>query len=142
MEQNRPVATGNLKISEEVVSTIAKQVITETEGVYSLAPQPVSLKDTVLKAGIQKPVKITLNSDVAVIDIGVILKMGYKVKDIAEKIQNDIKEEVQNMTGITVSAVNIYVADATNKSKYACLTPNGVRLMACLEGLLTDKIGF
>ena len=43
--------------------------------------------------------------------------MGYKVKDIAEKIQNDIKEEVQNMTGITVSAVNIYVADATNKSK-------------------------
>ena len=117
MEQNRPVATGNLKISEEVVSTIAKQVITETEGVYSLAPQPVSLKDTVLKAGIQKPVKITLNSDVAVIDIGVILKMGYKVKDIAEKIQNDIKEEVQNMTGIIVSAVNIYVADATNKSK-------------------------
>ena len=117
IEQNRPVATGNLKISEEVVSTIAKQVITETEGVYSLAPQPVSLKDTVLKAGIQKPVKITLNSDVAVIDIGVILKMGYKVKDIAEKIQNDIKEEVQNMTGITVSAVNIYVADATNKSK-------------------------
>ena len=117
MEQNRPVATGNLKISEEVVSTIAKQVITETEGVYSLAPQPVSLKDTVLKAWIQKPLKITLNSDVAVIDIGVILKMGYKVKDIAEKIQNDIKEEVQNMTGITVSAVNIYVADATNKSK-------------------------
>ena len=49
MEQNRPVATGNLKISEEVVSTIAKQVMTETEGVYSLAPQPVSLKDTVLK---------------------------------------------------------------------------------------------
>ena len=123
MEQNRPVATGNLKISEEVVSTIAKQVITETEGVYSLAPQPVSLKDTVLKAGIQKPVKITLNSDVAVIDIGVILKMPVIVgameypKDIAEKIQNDIKEEVQNMTGITVSAVNIYVADATNKSK-------------------------
>lgn len=117
MEQNRPVATGNLKISEEVVSTIAKQVIAETEGVYSLAPQPVSLKDTVLKAGIQKPVRITLNSDVAVIDIGVILKMGYKVKDIAEKIQNDIKEEVQNMTGITVSAVNVYVADATNKSK-------------------------
>ncbi len=117
MEQNRPVATGNLKISEEVVSTIAKQVIADIEGVYSLASQPVPIKDAVLKAGLQKPVKITLNGDVAVIDIGVVLKMGYKVKDIAEKIQNDIKEEVQNMTGITVSAVNIYVADATNKNK-------------------------
>lgn len=111
MEQKIPTTTGNLKVSEEVVSTIAKQVVEEMEGVYSLAPPPVSLKDMVLKTGVQRPIRITLNGDVAMIDISLVLKLGYQVREVAEKVQNDVKEEVQNMAGITVSAVNVYVAN-------------------------------
>ena len=80
-----------------------------------LANPPVTTKDVLLKSGVPKPVKITMNSDVATIDISVILNLGYKVKDIAEKIQNSVKEEVQNMTGVAVSTVNVYVADVTGK---------------------------
>ena len=115
MEQNIQTTTGNLKVSEEVVSTIVKQVLEEIDGVFGLAAPPVTAKDVILKSGVSKPVKIMLNSDVAVIDISVILKFGYKIKDVSEKIQNSVKEEVQNMTGITGSAVNIYVADVTGK---------------------------
>ncbi len=111
MEQKIPTTTGNLKVSEEVVSTIAKQVVEETEGVYGLALPPVPLKEMIIRSGVQKPIRITLNGDVAVIDIGLVLKLGYRVKEIAEKVQNDVKEEVQNMAGITVSAVNVYVAN-------------------------------
>ncbi len=111
MQQKVSSTSGNLKVSEAVVSTIVKQVIGETEGVQGLALPPVTPKDVVLKSGVMKPIKITLSGDVAVIDVSVVLNIGYKVKDVAETIQNDIKEEVQNMTGVTVSAVNVYVAD-------------------------------
>lgn len=33
MEQNRPATAGNLKVSENVVSTIVKQVISDMDGV-------------------------------------------------------------------------------------------------------------
>lgn len=115
MEQKIQAAAGNLKVSAEVVSTIAKQVIEEMDGVYALTQPPVSFKDVVMKSGVVHPIKITLNGDVAVIDVNVILNMGCKVKETAEKIQNAVKEEVQNMTGITVSAVNVYVADVALK---------------------------
>lgn len=111
MEEKIPTTAGNLKVSEDVVSTIAKQVIEDTDGVYSLSQPPVSMKDVLIKSGVQRPVKITLNGDVAIIDVSVILKMGYQVVAVAEKIQNAVKEEVQNMTGVAVSAVNITVVD-------------------------------
>ena len=112
MEQNRQATAGNLKVSENVVSTIVKQVISDMDGVSGLTSPPVTAKEALLFSGVAKPVRITLNGDVAVINLGVILKIGYQVKDLAEKIQDTIKEEVQNMTGITVSAVNIYIAGA------------------------------
>lgn len=112
MEQNKPATTGNLKVSENVVSTIVRQVISDMDGVGELAAPPVTAKEALLFSGVAKPIKITLNGDVAVIDLGVVLKIGYRVKDLAEKIQNTVKEEVQNMTGITVSAVNVFVVGA------------------------------
>lgn len=112
MEHQAPNTAGTLKVSQEVVSTIVKQVIVETEGVQALTALPVSAKEVVLKSGLKRPIKITLNGDVAVVDLSVSLKIGYQVKPVAEAIQNKVKEEIQQMTGITVAAVNVYISDA------------------------------
>ena len=45
----------------------------------------------------------------AQIDLYVNLLYGYKIKEVAEEIQKQVKSMVQNMTGITVSKVNIKV---------------------------------
>lgn len=104
-------SNANLKISREVISTIAKYATMEIEGVASLASFTANLKGWLLKRQSAKPISIDLTDDVARIDIHVNVKAGVKIPELAEKIQSAVKEAVQNMTGIAVSHVNIEVAD-------------------------------
>lgn len=102
---------GNLKISREVICTIAKYAAMEIDGVASLASFTANLKGWLLKKQSAKPISIDLSDDVARIDIHINVKAGAKIPELAEKIQVAVKEAVQNMTGIAVSHVNIEVAD-------------------------------
>ena len=107
-DQNQ--AAGNLKISREVIATIARYAALEIEGVDSLASFATNLKGWLLKKQSAKPIDIDLSEDVAVIELHVNIKTGVNIPETAEKIQSAVKEAVQNMTGIAVSRVNINIA--------------------------------
>ena len=107
-DQNQ--AAGNLKISREVIATIARYAALEIEGVDSLASFATNLKGWLLKKQSAKPIDIDLSDDVAVIELHVNIKAGVNIPETAEKIQSAVKEAVQNMTGIAVSRVNINIA--------------------------------
>ena len=117
MEPKNNKATGSVKISEEVIATIVKSVLDEMEGVHSLATRPMSPSEIMMKNATLKPITIYLNADSAVIDICVNLCFGVKLKTIAEQIQQNVKDTVQNMTGMAISKVNVYVAGAKNKEQ-------------------------
>ncbi len=110
MEKGRTAQTGSLKISEDVVLTITHQAVMDIAGVHSLAQGRFSLKDFVIRSDMENSIKIILNVDVAQINISVNLVYGYKIKDVAQQIQENVKATVQNMTGITVSKVNVFIA--------------------------------
>jgi uncharacterized alkaline shock family protein YloU len=107
IEQNQP--NGSLKISQEVIATIAKYAVEEIDGIHSLAVSRLPLKNISKKTITAKPIIINLNDDVAVIDISVIVEAGCKIRTVAENLQNAVKESVQTMCGIRVSKVNIHV---------------------------------
>ena len=107
-DQNQ--AAGNLKISREVIATIARYAALEIEGVDSLASFATNLKGWLIKKQSAKPIDIDLSDDVAVIELHVNIKAGVNIPETAEKIQSAVKEAVQNMTGIAVSRVNINIA--------------------------------
>ena len=107
-ESRQPV--GSLRISKDVIATITSFATKEIAGVADLAPFTTNIKGWLMKKQTAKSIVIDLNDDVAVIDIHVILKYGYKIPEVYEKIQAAVKEAVQNMTGIAVSKVNIQVA--------------------------------
>ncbi|MEG2597018.1 MAG: Asp23/Gls24 family envelope stress response protein [Oscillospiraceae bacterium] len=117
MEPKSNKATGSIKISEEVVATIVKTVLSEIEGVHSLAIKPLTASDMVLKSASLKPITIYLNDEVAVISISVNLCFGFKLRTIAEQIQEKVKDSVQDMTGVTVSKVNVYIAGVKSKEQ-------------------------
>ncbi len=100
---------GNLNISHSVIEKITMLIISDTEGVHSMATPPEKLAGLFIKSAKAKPISISMNMDVAVIDIYINLKAGYRIKDIAEKIQANVKQTVQNMASVTVAKVNIYV---------------------------------
>ena len=77
---------------------------------FTLADTYAPIKNFLKKGSIGKPIQISLNDDVAVIDISVNLKYGANIPAVAETLQKAVKDAVQNMTGITVSKVNVHVA--------------------------------
>lgn len=107
--ENKP-ATGSLRISQDVIATIASYAVTEIDGVASLAVFSGNMTGWLLKKQTSKPVVVDLNDDVATIDINVVLKYGAKIPEVSQAIQRSVKESVQNMTGITVTKVNINIS--------------------------------
>ena len=108
--ENNKQPSGSLKISQDVLATISNFAAEEIDGVVSLADTYAPIKNFLKKGSTGKPIQISLNDDVAVIDISVNLKYGANIPAVAETLQKAVKDAVQNMTGITVSKVNVHIA--------------------------------
>lgn len=100
---------GSLRISQDVIATIASHAASEIQGVIPVDNMG-AIRNIVAKKSISKPISISLADDVAVIDMMVNLEDGTKIPAASEQVQQAVKDAVQNMTGITVSKVNIQVA--------------------------------
>ena len=115
MEREKRETVGNLKISQDVVATVAKFAAREIEGVASMAncPAAVNLKKFLVRSqqvkATNKSINIEMNDDVAIIDVYVNLKYGAKIPVVSENIQKSVKSAVQSMTGIVVAKVNVFV---------------------------------
>jgi uncharacterized alkaline shock family protein YloU len=100
--------TGSLKISKGVIATIAKTAATETGGVDCL---PEMEKTRLFRKGFGKrPIRVALSDDFAEIDVSVVLEAGARIPEVCAAIQSSVKDNVQNMTGVAVSKVNVTVA--------------------------------
>jgi len=101
---------GNIKISDEVISTIATIAVSEVSGVHGMGGTLAG--DIVEKFGkktMTKGVKVTLESDEVVLDLNVVLKYGVRIPEIAWNIQENVKKSVESMTGLTVTKVNVRI---------------------------------
>ncbi|HEX3027665.1 MAG TPA: Asp23/Gls24 family envelope stress response protein [Clostridia bacterium] len=111
MEQNHYADAGTLKISEDVLATVAGMTAREIKGVASLSLRPGPEPRGFMKnRSLGKTIRLELKDGEAVIDIYVNLFIGFKIPDVASEIQDKVKESIQNMTGITVSKVNVHVS--------------------------------
>ena len=96
---------GEVKISENVIRSIAGVSAKEIEGVADLA----QVKRSVLHT--EPPVTVQVANDMVEITIRLVLRSGCRMTNVAEQVQQSIKENVQNMTGVIVSKVHVIAAD-------------------------------
>ena len=83
----------------------------EVDGVTGLSKKAIDLKGIVKTKNAFKGVKVE-NINVAIeISAYICVKQDAKVKDEAEKVQQNIKDKIQTMTGNAVTQVNVNVAD-------------------------------
>ena len=104
-EPNLKDTIGNLKVSEEVLATIAKMAAGEAQ----VTCENSNIKGLWAKAIRRNPVGIELNGDIATVNICLDLYQGVSIPDVSLAVQNSVKSAIQSMTGITVSKVNIVV---------------------------------
>ena len=109
--QNMDLQGGSLQSSTEVIAKIARCAALEVEGVaeVSCGTQNKKLKD-LLEASIQPPVAVELRDGTAELTLHLIMASGARIPAVAEKVQENVKSAVQNMTSVTVSRVNLVIA--------------------------------
>lgn len=108
MEKETAYQKGSLRVSEDVIAAITRIAAQDVDGVESLAPVGITLKKMFIRPS-NGAVSVRLAGDVVEITLGIIAKHGYRVTNIAESVQESVKEDVQSMTGITVSKVNVII---------------------------------
>lgn len=94
-----------LKISEDVIITVARLAALDVKGVAGLSGEI----NVISKLRGNGPLTISVMGDVVAIDIKISVKYGAKACQVAQEVQTAVKENVQNMTGIAVTRVNVIV---------------------------------
>ena len=108
--KNSDVIGGSLQISTDVIAKISRLAALEIEGVKAVSCGNSPVRGMFAKVSIQKPVLVELTDEVAQITVSVVVLYGYRIPSVSEALQKNVKSAVQNMTGITVSRVNVVVA--------------------------------
>lgn len=112
-EENEIVSTDNsgIKISNDVVASIAGVAVSEVQGVYSMAGGIAGGISEVLsgKKNLSKGIKVEVGERDTKIDVNIIVEYGVRIPDVAFEIQGRVKKAVETMTGLKVSEVNIHV---------------------------------
>ena len=107
--QNMDLQGGSLQISTEVVGKIARCAALEVDGVaeVSCGVQNKKLKSLLESASIQLPVVVEMRDGTASITLHLMMQFGARIPSVAEKVQENVKSAVQNMTNVTVSRVDL-----------------------------------
>ena len=100
---------GSLQIPTDVIAKIARLAALEVDGVREVKACPYSMKSLLGRLAAPKAVEVTLQDDVAEITVHITIAYGARVPTLCEKVQQNVKASVQNMTSITVSRVNVVV---------------------------------
>lgn len=99
---NNSFKNGSVKIANETLEFIAKSSAEEVYGVYK-PEEDVLEKDKLTQANI----KIT---DAGMeVNLQVVLVKNVEVRKTVKKIQERVKKQIEGMTGLTVSRINVSV---------------------------------
>lgn len=105
---------GSVNIADEVVAVIASMAASEVSGVASMVSgvagnfaELIGMKNT------SKGVKIAKEGDTVSLDLAIVVEYGAKIPDVSWNVQSKVKSDVEAMTGLSVSAVNVSVDSIT-----------------------------
>lgn len=102
---------GEVRIADSVVANIAILAAKETEGVYDAVGNAANAIMT--KVGVKavsRGVKIEIVDGVVAVELALIMEYGFNIPTTCKKVQEKVKNSIENMTGLEVSDVNIRIS--------------------------------
>ena len=112
-QEQRPAddAVGTVRIADDVVAMIASVAAQEVDGVAGMAAGTtreflgsIGVKDP------QKGVRVEVNDHNVRVDLQIIMGYGFNIPATSSKVQARVKQAIENMTGLSVTDVNVRIA--------------------------------
>lgn len=100
-----------LSINTEVIRKMAEIAALEVEGVKDITKKNIDLKGALKTKNPLTGVLVENVNGSIEININICVLKGVNVKTVAEKVQENIKDKIQTMTGSAVTKVNVSIAD-------------------------------
>ena len=101
---------GTIKISDDVVKIIAGLAATEVSGISAMSGGLAGgIAERLGHKNLSKGVKAEVGESEASVELHVIVEYGCQIHNVAKEIQTKVKKTVENMTGLSVTGVNVNV---------------------------------
>ena len=102
---------GSVKIADDVIAVCAMNATNKTDGVSDLSAGITDTlsKNILGKTSGSKGIKVTQEEQGVTVDIHLIVDYGVKIPEVAWNVQENVKKEIEAMTGLKTKAVNIFV---------------------------------
>ncbi len=102
--------SGAIRISDDVVATIAGLASLETPGVAAMSGGiSEGLAKRLSGRNVQKGVSVEVGQLEAAIDLRIVVHYGIDIPTVCRSLQVNVREAVENMTGLRVVEVNVKV---------------------------------
>jgi uncharacterized alkaline shock family protein YloU len=104
------IEVGIIRISDDVVATIAGLAALETSGISAMSGGiSEGLAKRLSGRNVQKGVSVEVGQLEAAVDLRVIVHYGSHIQDVCRVLQYNVREAIENMTGLRVIEVNVKV---------------------------------
>lgn len=109
---------GTVQVADDVVAVIAGLAATEVKGVAAMAGNITNeLMSKVGRKNLAKGVKVSVNGKRVKVALAIMMEFGYNIPGTCSKVQERVKSAIENMTGLTVTDVDIRIASVDMKKR-------------------------
>lgn len=110
MPEGESPETARIQVSNDVIGAIAGLAAVEVDGIHSMSGGIVEGIAQVLgRRQLSRGVHVEIDGRDVSLDLFVVMDYGARIPEVAERVQANVKAQVENMTGLRVDAVNIHV---------------------------------
>ncbi|WP_442601217.1 Asp23/Gls24 family envelope stress response protein [Paenibacillus sp. KN14-4R] len=107
---------GSIQIAPEVIEVIAGLATIETPGVAGMSGGFANgISEILGRKNLSKGVKVEVGQKETAIDVSIIIEFGYRIPEVSENIQFNVKTAIESMTGLHVVEVNVNIHDVQFK---------------------------
>jgi len=111
-EKEKKNDLGMLKINNEVIASIARNAALQVDGVESIKRNILSMITDLFNKGYNnKGISLEINESEVKIGVTIVVRFGVTIPDVSSLVQENIRTAIEEMTGLSVSEVNVNIAD-------------------------------
>ncbi len=105
------VEMGSVRVTDDVIAVIAGLAATEVDGISAMAGNITNeLMSKVGVKNLKKGVRVEIIGQKIRVAISLIIDYGVNIPTTCGKVQERVKTTIENMTGLTVTDVNVRIA--------------------------------
>ena len=110
---------GSIQIAPEVIEIIAGLATVEVQGVAGMSGGLAGgIAELLGRKNLSKGVKVEVGQREVAIDVSIIIEYGNRIPEVANEIQNNVKQAIESMTGcMSLKSTSIFTMFISNRQR-------------------------